>query len=506
MRFYTNKAVNFMNNFFYIRQISILAMFFAVISLSYACKNGKAEQQTNEATSSPTTAFSPDSDNFNVLLLPFHPDEECKAENLEMEQELIGLLNTSQWAKEMKIDVKLMTEEDCPYKPQVAQELGKEHNADVIVWGFYNPKKQKAEILYTWINDVIKGHTGLVQLTDLRNGFYLKDDINYIGNWLIGVAACSQDKWEEALTSFQYTTTEKCDVAITPLIGHCYYALHRQTEVDSIMKVIGNCVPEYVGLAMIGWRHQIGQKRQEAFDHYTKALEKNPKYKSAYEHRATVLFESKKFKEAIADFTNAIRLGTDEESVYSTRAIAYHNSGDREKAIEDYTRALKLNPDIAKTYYDRANAHFLLGHYDEALKDYTTGIGKEPSKTRAYLNRGITYVEIDNYEAAIEDFTHVLKEDPKNITALAYRGAAYSFHGKLEEAGLDFVNALTLDPTNDLAIKGREYLENVKEKKATADELDRLKKEAKTKTIPSPNGTGNKNIIVPDEDGVIRIK
>ncbi len=503
MRFYTNKAVNFMINFFYIRQFSLLTVFFVVTGLTYACSNGKAEEQPEKTTSTSTKTFSPDSDNFNILLLPLHPDKECKSDNREMENELMGLLNASQWAKAMNIDIKLLENQECPYKPQIAQQLGKEHNADVIVWGFYNPKKQKSEILYTWINDVIEGHMGFPQLTDLRNGFYLQDDVNYIGNWLIGVAACSQNKWAEALTAFQYVASDKCDVAVTPLITHCYYLLHKEAEVDSMFNIAVSCVPKYVGLAMRGWRQHIGRKYQDAFNDYSEAIKLNPKYRSAYEHRGTVLFEREKYPEAIADFTNAIRLGSDEESVYSTRGIAYHNSGDREKAIEDYTKVMELNPDNAKAYYDRANAHYILGHYDQALKDYTTGISKEPNTLRAYLNRGITYVEIDNYEAAIADLSHVLKEQPQNVTALAYRGAAYSFHGKFEEASLDFVNTLALDSENKLALRGREYLEKRKEAKNTADEFDRLKKEAKVKTIPGPNGKGE--IILPDEDGVIRI-
>ncbi|MEZ4884427.1 MAG: tetratricopeptide repeat protein [Chitinophagales bacterium] len=483
-----------MNNIFYIRQMSFLAMFIMLIGLAYACNDGKANSQKQEVKSAPTTAFEPDSDTFNVLLLPFHPDKDCKAANTEMESQLMEFIETSQWAQAMKVNVQMLEGQPCPYQPQIAKKLGKEQNADVVIWGFYNAKKQKPEILYTWINDVISGHTGLPQLADLRNGFYLKDDVGYIGNWMIGVAACKANRWAEALLHFQHISTDKCDVAVTPMIGHCFYALQKEPQVDSIMQVVVDCVPEYVALAMRGWRFYISRKYQEALDDYTAALKINNRYKAAYEHRGSLLFENKKFKEAAQDFSQAIALGSDEESVFATRGIAYHNSGDRERAIEDYTRVLELNPKNSKANFDRANAHYTLGEYDKAIIDYTAGISKEPTTKRAYLNRGITYVEIDNYEAAIADFTHVLKEEPENVTALTYRGAAYSFHGKLEDAGPDFVKALILDPTNKMALSGREYLEKVKQMKDNTEAKEKLIREAKTETIIAPEPTKDGSI------------
>ncbi|MFK7908692.1 MAG: tetratricopeptide repeat protein [Chitinophagales bacterium] len=467
-----------MTNFFYIRQIFLLATFSILFGLGYACTDGNAQQQKKEEQKASKTVFSPNSKTFNVLILPFHPDKDCKTENVEMENKLMEFIGTSDWAQAMNINIQLLQDQACPYKPSIAQQLGKEQNADVIIWGFYNGKKQKPEILYTWINDVVQGHTGFPHLTDLRNGFYLKDDPNYIANWMIGVAAASKNKWAEALAHFQVIATDKCDVAVTPMIGHCYYVLHKEPQVDSIMQKIVGCVPDYVAIAMRGWRHYVGKKNQEAVNDYTESLKKNPRYKSAYEHRATIFFENKKYKEAIHDFTQAIKLGTDEETVYGLRGVAYHNSDDREAAIKDYTKALELNPNYSKAYYDRANAHYILGQYDEAVKDYTAAIGKETSTKRAYLNRGITYVEIDNYEAAIADFTHVIEAQPENVTALAYRGAANSFHGKLNEARADFTKALYLDPDNKMALKGVDYWKEREEIKLRADEMDRLEAEA----------------------------
>ena len=471
---------------YYIRKGLLLTVILFLVGLSYACNNGKAEQSSESIEDSTKTVFPKKSDNFNVLLLPFHPDEKCKAENTEMEEQLISFIQSSEWAQAMNIDVRLLQDQECPYKPKIAQKLGKEHNADVIIWGFYNKKEQKPQILYTWVKDVVEGHMGLPHLTDLRNGFYLKGDVTYIGNWMIGVAACKANKWAEALAHFEYIATDKCDVAVTPMIGHCYYALRKEPQVDSIMQIVVGCVPEYVGLAMRGWRHHISKKYQDAFNDYTASLKKNPRYKAAYEHRGTVLFERFKYKEAINEFTQSINMGTDEESIYSLRGIAYHNSGDREKAIVDYTKATELNPNNAKAYFDRANAHFILGHFDEAIKDYTMGISKETSTTRAYLNRGITYVELSNYEAAIADITHVLEKEPENVTALTYRGAAYSFHGKTNEAEADFIKALALDPDNQMALKGRDYVNKIIDMKELADEMDRLENEAKDQGIILP--------------------
>ncbi len=487
-----------MSNFFYIRLSFLFTVFFALLAFTNACQDGKASEKQSAKENKQFTVFASDSEKFNVLLLPFHPDKDCQSSNYDTEVEVIAAVEASGWAQSLEVDVKLLDDAECPYKPNVARRIGKEHNADVVVWGTYNPKKQEPQILYTWINDVVNGHMGLPQLTDLRNGFYLKDDSYYISNWIVGVTATSKDKWPEALMHFEEIATDKCDVAVTPMIGHCYYSLRREPKVDSIIQIVMGCVPEYVGVAIRGWRHQISLNLQESLDDYTEALKKNPRYRAAYEHRATLLFENRKYKEAAHDFTQAIGLGSDEESVYATRGIAYHNSGYRDKAIEDYTKVMEMYPSNAKVYFDRANAHFILGHYDAALKDYTTGISKEPTTLRAYLNRGITYVEIDNYEAAIADLTHVIESQPENVNALVYRGAAYSFHGKLDEAKLDFIKVLSLDSDNSLAISGREYLEQRISAKDLADEMDRLERERQVKSLPP-------GFVAPDKEGNIKL-
>ena len=70
---------------------------------------------------------------------------------------------------------------------------------------------------------------------------------------------------------------------------------------------------------------------------------------------------------AIAEFTRAIQLDPGYTSAYFWRAYSYAELGQYRDAINDYTKAIQLDPDYAMAYNNRGISYHYLGQHQTAL-------------------------------------------------------------------------------------------------------------------------------------------
>jgi len=85
-------------------------------------------------------------------------------------------------------------------------------------------------------------------------------------------------------------------------------------------------------------------KQKEAIECYSKALQFNKNYFSAYLAQGCRLKVMKKFKEAIESLDKAIQLNPT-STVYRLRAESYAELNENEKAVQSYINAIALNPE-----------------------------------------------------------------------------------------------------------------------------------------------------------------
>ena len=144
---------------------------------------------------------------------------------------------------------------------------------------------------------------------------------------------------------------------------------------------------------------------QGAIEDYTKAIELNPDYATAYYNRGIAHSDLKEYQQAIADYTESIRLKNPELWVpYNGRGIAHSDLKEYQKAIADYSKAIELNPDYATAYYNRGIAHSDLKEYQKAIADYSKVIELNPDYANAYYNRGNTHKSLKDNQAVVNDY------------------------------------------------------------------------------------------------------
>ncbi|CAO3627604.1 unnamed protein product [Cunninghamella blakesleeana] len=137
---------------------------------------------------------------------------------------------------------------------------------------------------------------------------------------------------------------------------------------------------------------------QEAYDHYTSALEidseNNAMNAKLYSNRAAVLQKLKKFEEALKDCDKALELDPDFTKVYSRRAACYMETEKYEEATRDYKRLLES--DGSNREYRNLLRKAELELKKSLRKDYykVLGLSKDASESeikKAYRKLALQY-------------------------------------------------------------------------------------------------------------------
>ena len=97
---------------------------------------------------------------------------------------------------------------------------------------------------------------------------------------------------------------------------------------------------------------QRGEK-QQAIEHYTKAIWLESENGDTYLRRGRVYYETGAHDLAIQDFTKCLELDPGNARAYWSRAFVYDDKGDHDLAIQDFTKCLELDPDDSLTYWLR---------------------------------------------------------------------------------------------------------------------------------------------------------
>ena len=187
-----------------------------------------------------------------------------------------------------------------------------------------------------------------------------------------------------------------------------------------------------------------------AITDYANAIELDPEYADAYNHRGISHFSNGDIDNAISDYTKAIELDQEFTEAYKDRATAYFGNSDFDNAITDYTKAIQLDPDDTDIYNYRGLAHFKNSETNKAIDDFSRAIQLKPDNANAYYNRGIIQLSLQNWEEAKADLTIAVnnKLDVATEFQQDYRSVEGFEQGMDVELPQDIVLILTGEDTS----------------------------------------------------------
>ncbi|XP_070334107.1 tetratricopeptide repeat protein 6 isoform X3 [Odocoileus virginianus] len=199
----------------------------------------------------------------------------------------------------------------------------------------------------------------------------------------------------------------------------------------------------------LGYNLQAQGKFQKAWNHFTIAMEVDPKSYLAYEGRAVVCLQMGDNFAAFQDINAAIKINATAEFL-TNRGVIHEFMGQKQNAMRDYQEAISLNPTYSLAYFNAGNIYFHHRQFSQASDYFSKALKFDPENECAAMNRAIANTVLKRYEEAKEDFAYVVESCPSWAAVYFNRAYFYCCLKQYELAEEDLSKALSLKPNDAL--------------------------------------------------------
>ena len=199
--------------------------------------------------------------------------------------------------------------------------------------------------------------------------------------------------------------------------------------------------------------------RDSALTDFNHAIALDSSFAPSHINRGNILQETGRHEEAIRDFSRAIQLEPRYTLAFHNRGKSYKDLGRYEHAIQDFDRVIQLEPNFASAYFSRGDVHRKMGKDLDAIADYTTAIDFDPGNAMAHNNRGLSYTNLKKHQQAIQDYIKAIKISPDYAAAYYNLGIVFWTLKKWKDVVTAWEKSLVLNPDQSYII---EYLPKAK--------------------------------------------
>ena len=189
--------------------------------------------------------------------------------------------------------------------------------------------------------------------------------------------------------------------------------------------------------------HQTGDL-SKAEKIYTQILNKEPKNFDALQLKATLLYQSKKYKEALNFFNAAINLNADFAPLHKNHGNTLKKLNRLDEALFSYKRAIQLQPDSAELYNNIGKIYEELKHFDDALLNYNKAIELKSGYAEAFFNRATVLKKLENFNEALKNYDKAIELNPDNAASYNNRGVVLKELKYFNEALKNYDKAIEL--------------------------------------------------------------
>ena len=213
--------------------------------------------------------------------------------------------------------------------------------------------------------DQSKGESLLQQVHD-------KDPQMYLVPFLLGEAALSQQKWQEASADFQQS------LVLNPQFDQAMLALARalifQGNVNEARRWARSAI-QYNPGNYRAW-YQLGfidsqTDQQTAISDYKKGIAIQGNFAPLSRDLGLLQVQQGDFSEAAKNLSRAALLGAQDATLYNSLGIAYSHMGRLHAAIDNYKHALSLSPDLAQAHLNLGYCYEQINQKSLAIQEYS---------------------------------------------------------------------------------------------------------------------------------------
>jgi|GEM_PF-4193962 len=417
---------------------------------------------------------------YNIMLLPFFPDRECKIIDTDYERQIIERFNQLIAKDRLNASIEFFENMDCPNNDLEVLEIGKKKDADLVIWGAYDEncaEENKIRIRYVAVNQTYISESRKVgdtdsqklqNLEDLRAG-YLQKDIDYILYWSLATSEFDKGNYRVALKYSEAFDYDICDVNFFPLVAASYKILEQDKLFENFIKKTSKCgtlLPErYFYEGFLYERYGDHKKAIDAFHkainlgssgmhnyaELAEAYSRDGQLECALEYfeiafmlagnkynlylattHLEIILKHRTIEENSEFFEEILNQFTQSTAIYRMISMAYLRSGDSVKALEVANKMVE-NLNSVASYLHRSSVRLNARNFLGALDDINTAISLDPSDPRPYFLRSSIYHQMGKHKEEGQDLDLFLKYYPNNINALYRRAMNY---GELNQSQL----------------------------------------------------------------------
>lgn len=213
------------------------------------------------------------------------------------------------------------------------------------------------------------------------------------------------------------------------------------------------------------------QSYDEAVDFYTKSIENDTDFASAYNNRGVARIEDGHPYEAIQDYNQAIAINPNYYEAFFNRAYAYENVGKLKNALEDIDFLESVYPDSAYIYFYKGILQTGTREYEEGIHSFHQSIRLDTSNMESFVNLATLYFFNNQMDSSRYWLKYIMKRSPNEPNAYNTMSQIYLSENDHKNALLMINQALNIVPQEPYFLnnRGQVYLEMGEDEKAVKD-------------------------------------
>ena len=197
----------------------------------------------------------------------------------------------------------------------------------------------------------------------------------------------------------------------------------------------------------LGAALQNEHRRDDAIQHYRRAIATDPDYAPAYSNLGMALREESRIDEAEESYRHALELQPEFATAHYNYANLLLDRGDPAAAIHHFESAMQKEPPSADVHNNFAIALASAGQIDEALREFRLAIDLDSTSAKAYRNLGDTLASQSRWPDAISALRKAVELDSGNADVRYDLASVLLESGSLDEAITEFRATLRIAPT-----------------------------------------------------------
>ncbi len=192
-------------------------------------------------------------------------------------------------------------------------------------------------------------------------------------------------------------------------------------------------------------------RRDDAIEHYRRAVALAPDYALAHANLAAALHESGRFDEAIVHARRAVELDPGDAEAQASVARALAALGQDEAALPAWQKAIALAPDRTDFYVGVGGVLARLGRLGDSESALRRALELSPNHAGARFTLGSVLEQAGQLEEAEACYRQVLLVHPENADVHVTLARVLDAQSRLDAAEQSLKHALAFDPRNPSA-------------------------------------------------------